>query len=458
MLESAHQMGCDEEQIVRFIKYGYIPLPRALEFHKAAREVDTVDGQAMVGYGGPRGEAKSHAVIAQVALDDCYRMPGLKCLYLRKIKASAKEQLTDLTDAVIGITPKNNIIRIGNGSTILIGGFRDKTQLNSILGLQYDVIITEDATTFDDDDIKKIRGSCRTSKPDWKPRLYMPTNPGGIGHAWYKKIFWDTYQVGKEINTRFIWARPGDNPFIDKGYREYLDNLTGWLRQAWRDGDFSIAAGQFFTTFDVKMHVVKPFYIDPHQIWWASMDYGFIHWNIVHLFARLGQDFYVVDEIAVRRQLPKQNAISIHNMLERSGLEAGDLRSFCSGHDVFAKRGTEHTIAEQYEQYGIELSSAKVDRINGAARVLDLLGNPKPSGNELEIPSRLFIFVRCKMLMETLPTIQHVPNRGEDVLKVDCNSDTGEGGDDAYDNVRYGLMEDIGDYGYGGSPTAGYRG
>ena len=39
-------------------------------------------------------------------------------------------------------------------------------------------------------------------------------------------------------------------------------------------------------------------------------------------------------------------------------------------------------------------------------------------------------------IVETLPTLQHDPNRPEDVLKVDADED-GIGGDDAADALRY---------------------
>ena len=48
----------------------------------------------------------------------------------------------------------------------------------------------------------------------------------------------------------------------------------------------------------------------------------------------------------------------------------------------------------------------------------------------------LFIHSRCKRLIETLPTLQHDPNRPEDVLKVDADED-GVGGDDCADCLRY---------------------
>jgi phage terminase large subunit len=48
----------------------------------------------------------------------------------------------------------------------------------------------------------------------------------------------------------------------------------------------------------------------------------------------------------------------------------------------------------------------------------------------------VFIHRRCGRLQETLPALQHDPNRPEDVLKVDADED-GAGGDDAADTLRY---------------------
>ena len=43
---------------------------------------------------------------------------------------------------------------------------------------------------------------------------------------------------------------------------------------------------------------------------------------------------------------------------------------------------------------------------------------------------------RCGRLIETLPALQHDPNRPEDVLKIDADED-GVGGDDCADCLRY---------------------
>jgi len=57
------------------------------------------------------------------------------------------------------------------------------------------------------------------------------------------------------------------------------------------------------------------------------------------------------------------------------------------------------------------------------------------------IPPRLFIFETCVRLIECIPSLVHDPHRPEDVLKVDCD-DEGNGGDDWYDDFRYGMMAD----------------
>ena len=54
------------------------------------------------------------------------------------------------------------------------------------------------------------------------------------------------------------------------------------------------------------------------------------------------------------------------------------------------------------------------------------------------IPPTLFIFDRCRRLIECLPSLQNDPRRPEDVLKINVNEE-GQGGDDTYDALRYAL-------------------
>ncbi len=79
----------------------------------------------------------------------------------------------------------------------------------------------------------------------------------------------------------------------------------------------------------------------------------------------------------------------------------------------------------------MKLRPASADRVNGWAEILQRFGDP-----DAEIRPTLFVHRRCGRLVETLPALQHDPNRPEDVLKVDCDED-GVGGDDAADALRY---------------------
>ncbi len=101
------------------------------------------------------------------------------------------------------------------------------------------------------------------------------------------------------------------------------------------------------------------------------------------------------------------------------------------GTDVFSRQSDGTTIAAHCAREGIPLKPASMDRVNGWAEVLQRLGDADHG-----IRLRLFIHRRCGRLAETLPAMQHDPNRPEDVLKVDADED-GVGGDDAADALRY---------------------
>ena len=112
-------------------------------------------------------------------------------------------------------------------------------------------------------------------------------------------------------------------------------------------------------------------------------------------------------------------------------LEIADLKRFVAGADVFSKQSDGSTVASQYAKLGMTLRCANTERVNGWAEILHRLGEPK-----VGIAPRLFIHERCARLVECLPSLQHDPNRPEDVLKVDCDED-GNGGDDTADCLRY---------------------
>lgn len=439
---NAKSLGCPRAQIDNGLKGGYIAFPRQLAFHSAARLADEPGGPDQIGFGGARGPGKSHAILAQLGLDDCQRREGLQCLYIRKIGKQAREQMEQLRVKVLrrvehGFNRNEGLITFPNGSRIVIGHFKSESDIDNYLGLEYDVIAIEESTTLSSTKYRALRDSNRTSRTDWRPRIYNSTNPGGVGHAWYKQTFIEPFRRRDETYTRFIPATVTDNPLIDPGYKRRLEENTGWRLRAYRYGDWDIAAGQFFTTWRREVHVKPP--PSDHrnanysQVW-AALDYGLTHYTAAYLLDQVGETIYVLDEYLARGTLIESNAQGIHDMLARHGLSAENLWTFVAGPDAFSRRHDGSTIARQYRQHGIRLKPANADRVNGAAAVMELIGDV-----ERGIEPRLYVSPRCHALIECLPGLEHDPARPEDVLKVDTDED-GVGGDDPYDALRYGIM------------------
>lgn len=438
-IRAAKQAGCPPEQLRAFVRAGYVAQPKQLQFHAAARLCDAPDGPEEIGYGGARGPGKSHAMLAQIGLDDCQRQPGLKALILRKVGKAVRESVEDMLPRVFGLTPyqynrSNGSIAFGNGSRILLGHYKDERDVDNYLGLEYDVIGIEEATTLSAKKIEMIGTCLRTSKPAWRPRMYSTTNPGGIGHGAYKRRYIDPFRAKCETLTRFVPATVEDNRFVNPEYRRRLDNLVGWELKAWRYGDWDIAAGQYFTTWRVETHVIPHAAPTFGTLLWLAMDYGRAHWTAVYLMAQVGDRVIALDEYAGRRQMIADNADGIYGMLSRNGVTVAGLRTLVAGHDIFSEESSGQTIADAYAARGLRFTHATIDRLQGASAMLQLMGDPP------RIPPRFVVSDRCVKLIATLPEMQHDPNRPEDVLKVDCDPDTGEGGDDPYDAVRYGVM------------------
>lgn len=169
-LQIAKIAGCPQEQVKRFIEIGHIPFPWQWEFHAAAREADHADGPVDIGAGGARGPGKSHAVLAQAALDDCQRVANLKILFIRQTGVAAQESFDDLVLKVlygrIAYKKTSNVLKLGDGCRILMGGFKDENDIDKYIGIEYDIIIVEEINQLTEEKYTKLRGSLRTSKPN----------------------------------------------------------------------------------------------------------------------------------------------------------------------------------------------------------------------------------------------------------------------------------------------------
>src|SRR4051794_288270 len=190
-LRQALAAGCPEDQVRNYLAARVYLQERQLAASAAARLCDQPGGPTAVGFGGARGGGKSHWLLAQMGADDCQRYPGLKCLLLRKSNKANKENLEDLRKRLFGNLPHSfsattGVLTFENGSMIIAKHYQHEKEITeSFLGLEYDVIGIEEATTLTSRKYEDIKTCNRTSKLRWRPRIYSTTNPGGVGHDWY---------------------------------------------------------------------------------------------------------------------------------------------------------------------------------------------------------------------------------------------------------------------------------
>ena len=459
MIKTAHEADCPRDQVENLVESGYIPLPWQWEFHAGAREADKDNGPTDIGLGGARGPGKSHATLSQAGLDDCQRIKGLKCLFLRQTGISAKESFEDLIEKTllghVEYTYSNNVLRFPNRSRILLGGFRDERDIDKYIGIEYDLIVFEELNQVTRERIDKLKGSLRTSKPNWRPRIYTSFNPGGIGHAWVKEQYIVPYREAMQRDTRFYPSTYKSNPFLNKEYITYLENLKGDLGRAWREGEWDLFAGQYFPEWSWDVHTVEAFEIPEDWRRFVAIDYGYTNPSCAIWFA-IAPDgaLYAYRELyetnltysALTEQIvahtPKNERISYWVADPSIWAKRGEVVGALSGADIIQSTYKE-LMATQKRSYGeplptperLILVKGNNDRMNGWAEVREYIKpfrKPKDGPNEERTTARLQVFRNCHNLIKTVPSMVHDEHKVED-LDTDAE-------DHAVDALRYGIM------------------
>jgi phage terminase large subunit len=432
-IKTAVEAGSPEDQVRQFLSCGYVPLHWQWKFHALARECDKTGGPVKLGAGGARGPGKSHGVFAQVAIDDCQRVPNLKFLFLRQTGKAAQESFEDLIARVlmgkVGYDYKQSTLRFPNGSRIMLGGFYNEKDIDQYIGIEYDGIAIEELNQLTDKKIDKLLGSMRTSKDNWRPRLYASFNPGGIGHQFVKDTFVKPFRNREEFDTRYVPSTYKQNPYLNKEYIDYLQKLKGALGVAWREGDFDIFEGQYFAEYRYEIHVCEPFTLPREWPRYICGDYGYAKPSAVYWYA-VNQD----EQIFVYRELYQTNLTYgqlAKKIVEITGKDEKKLIRSCT-FDPAIKIRSKHTGISGQEEMGNSLTvlAGDNDRIAGWNRFHEYLA--PYTGPDGKRTAKLQIFRTCQHLIETIPLMIF-----DETIPEDLNTDLE---DHAVDSIRYGLM------------------
>ena len=221
-------------------------------------------------YGGARGGGKSYAVRCKACML-ALNYAGIKILIIRRTFPELKENhvipLTERLNGIAKYKESEKAFFFPNGSRIKLGYCEHEGDVLQYQGQEWDVIFIDEATHLTEYQFQKLTEIIRGAN-DFPHRMYLTANPGGVGHAWVKRLFIDRAYTGKENpdDYTFIPASIYDNTALlekDPGYLQTLENLPEDQKKAELYGSWDVYEGQYFTEWDRDLHVIEPFEIPP---------------------------------------------------------------------------------------------------------------------------------------------------------------------------------------------------
>ncbi len=398
-------------------------------------------------FGGAKGGGKSHLVRARETLRRL-KFPNSKGLIIRKtypelLANHIRPFFKEYPQVRSWYNKSEKTIYWPNGSTTEFSYLRSTDDVYTYQGREYEDINVDEVTQHEWEVVRVLHSSNRTTNPDIKPSMLLTGNPGGIGHQEIKRIFVDRDFRDRERpeDFAFVQAFVQDNAALMKNDPDYihrLEDLPDHLRKAYLLGDWNIFAGQAFSQLSRPTHVVEPFELPKLTKLFAGYDWGFSHpFAFVLMAITPDKTIYVKSFVTAQNKEIVQQARLIRNVVGDQHL------SVYAGTDIWAKRGGP-TMVDQLrsELPNLTFIQAKTDRLQGTAQLRRLI-DPNQEGG-----AKLKFFRNAIEVYENLLSMQYDQKDPESVLKVDAN-ESGNGGDDIFDAVRYGVNTHLNPHGPG---------
>lgn len=251
--------------------------------------------------GGAAGGGKTDLTILEDPTLQYTEHPKFKSLILRRTYADLEKEIIPRSQewyAPAGATYNETKKRWvwPSGAITQFGHAEREQDVRKYDTAEYNTIKWEEATGFTGFQYLYLSLSrCRSSSPDLPAFVRGYTNPGNVGHGFFKKRFVDPWRGGGRIiidkvtkqKRIYIPFKGTDNPHLlinDPGYLKRLEGLPEIERRAKLGGDWDAYEGQVFSEFRVlhladepinALHVIKPALIPD---WWPRIlciDWGY---------------------------------------------------------------------------------------------------------------------------------------------------------------------------------------
>lgn len=412
-------------------------------------------------YGGAKGGAKTDTLLAK-PLYQVHR-PLYAAAFVRQTYPEL-ERVLDRATRMYGALPAgrrpkwtgdNHRFTFPSGAFIQFG-YTQKGLTWSQGGNWAEVLWDEMGNEPDERKLDTLISEIRCADPTVVRQLAGSGNPGFAGHPWVKRRY--IVPCGKQggvtfvriplpngtvaVRSRqFVPSHVTDNPTYanDVNYMAALVSLPERMRRCLLEGDWDAATGLALDEVEPARHLVKPFSIPSHWPYLAGFDWGFVH-NAVFIHGRVSEDGRIVVVDTVKRRLLRDWDLA--GVIEEV-VPVGARTNVQSGSDVNSEikaRAEQKSTATTFAERQIHLVAGNTGRVFGYQNLLVYLGW---RGSEY-VPERqpmlqFFDTPGNRWLVEQLASMVNDPDDPRDVLKVDANPETGEGGDDGYDALRVML-------------------
>lgn len=315
---------------------------------------------------------------------------------------------------------------------------KSEKDIYSYQSQQFDILLIDEATQFTREMYRYLLTRNRVTQAGMVAFAALATNPGGIGHWFFKREFVDPgppeqvhsveVEPGRFETHIFIPAFLADNQVLetrDPFYRKTLENQAEEIRRQLLEGDWDVFAGQYYKEWRREIHVISPFDI---PTWWRryrALDYGLDKTACSWIAVGPDKMCYMYRELYESDLNLTQAAKKIIEMTPSNE----HITYTVASPDLWRRRQeTGVSGIEIMYQAGLSgLMRAKHDRVMGWRIMREFL-SPFTDEQGIKV-AKLRFFDTCVNAIRTIPALIHDDNDVEDV------SDKCE--DHAPENLRY---------------------
>jgi hypothetical protein len=427
-------------------------------------------------YGGARGGGKTDGMIGKNAIKAGIYGKHQKGIFVRKELPQLEDAIERCKEIYLPMkwswAEQKKIFTAPNGATLKFRPLERLVDAEKQQGKNFTDIYFEELTNYSDPGVyNRMRGTLRSAQ-GIPCQLHGTGNPGGGGHQWVKSRFIDPDPAGYKVieeelpngakhHRVFIPAKLWDNKLLIENDPNYENNLymsgSKELVRAWLLGDWNIVEGAFFDCWSPKM-VHRPFLVPKDWSKFVAFDWGSAKpfcaqwWTIV-------QDDYTTPEGVL---LPRGYMLCYrewYGCKYEAGMVVPDtgLRMVAEEVGRGIKERTDEKInfwvadpavfkedggPSHAERMGLPFIPADNARVTAYGHMggwdqmrSRMIGTRTHDDNgvlqEDGVPMMGY-FNTCVDSIRTIPTLQHDPNRAED---LDTSSE-----DHAADTSRYACM------------------